>query len=298
MISVVIPMYNRANVIARAVRSVMNQTIQDLEIVVVDDGSTDDSVKVVESINYPRLRLIKQDNGGANAARNNGIIHARGEYVAFLDSDDEFEPTMLEEQLNVFENNHDVGFLYTKLDVILPNGCHYPFSQNFGLSGNCYKEVLAQGYLAPTSVIAARKECFDIAGLFDLSLPASQDDDMCFKMAKHFKIAYIDKVLAHMYTDAGNRITNRRNPANGWWLLWNKYEDDVVQLCGHKVMALHFSQCISFFFYADMYEEARNAFRKYKSYGGKKTYLFFIYADIKRKIRSEICSFISKLKLR
>lgn len=282
--SVVIPMYNRANVITRAVNSVLNQTIRDFELLVVDDGSTDDSAKVVESINDSRVRLIKQKNGGANSARNNGILNAKGEYVAFLDSDDEFEPTMLEEQLKVFETDKNIGFLYTKLDTIHPDGMHHPFPQKFGLCGNCYKEVLAQGYLAPTSVVAARKDSFEIAGLFDLSLPASQDDDICFKMAKHFKIAYIDKVLAHMYIDAGNRITNRKNPAMGWWMLWNKYEDDVVQLCGEEIMALHFSKCVSFFLRAKMQKEAKTAFRKYKSYGGKDTFIAFRYAEIKPKL--------------
>lgn len=292
--SVVIPSYNREKVVARAINSVLNQTYQDFEIIVVDDGSIDKTKEVVRAIDDCRIRYVFQDNQGANAARNNGIIHAKGDYITFLDSDDQYEPTMLEEQLKVFEKDDSIGFLYTKLDYILPDGKHCSFPLDFGLSGNCYKEVLCQGYLAPTSVIAARKSSFDVAGLFDLSLPASQDDDICFKMAKHFKIAYIDKVLAHMHIDAGNRITNRRRPAIGWWLLWNKYEEDVVQLCGRETMALHFSQCVFYFLCANMFEEAQRAYRKYKSYGGKKTFFYFKYLVIKKIMKTRILSFIRK----
>lgn len=96
-VSVVIPTYNRAHLVGRAIQSVLNQTYQDFEIIVVDDGSTDNTEEVVKSFNDPRIRYIRHDqNRGGSAARNTGIKMARGEYIAFQDSDDEWLPEKLE----------------------------------------------------------------------------------------------------------------------------------------------------------------------------------------------------------
>lgn len=109
LFSVVIPVYNRAHILSATLQSVLAQSFQDFEIVIVDDGSRDDPVAVVEAIADPRLRLIRQDNQGASAARNTGIDQARGRYIAFLDSDDRFLPHHLETMARLLDGTHDTA---------------------------------------------------------------------------------------------------------------------------------------------------------------------------------------------
>jgi len=115
IVSVIIPTYIRAHVLAKAIQSLLNQTYQDFEIIVVDDGSIDNTEEVVKSFNDPRIRYIRhKENCGGSAARNTGIRAAYGECIAFQDSDDEWLPEKLEKQMQVFENAPaEVGVVYT-----------------------------------------------------------------------------------------------------------------------------------------------------------------------------------------
>lgn len=115
--SVVIPVYNRAHLIERAIRSVLDQTYSDFEIIVIDDGSTDDSAAVVARVGDSRIRLIDRENGGASAARNAGIDAARGRYIAFLDSDDTFLPHHLDTMRRLLDGTSDTaGYAYVLVD--------------------------------------------------------------------------------------------------------------------------------------------------------------------------------------
>jgi len=126
-VSVIISTYNRAHLIGRAIQSVLNQTYQDFEVIVVDDGSTDNTEEIVKSFNDPRIRYIRHEkNKGAAAARNTGIKAARGKYIAFQDSDDEWLPEKLEKQMKVFENAPpEAGVVYTDMQRINEDGEHY-----------------------------------------------------------------------------------------------------------------------------------------------------------------------------
>src|SRR6188474_1008516 len=123
-VSVVIPVFNRPAAVRRAIDSVLAQTVQDFEIIVVDDGSTDGTAAAVTAIQDPRITLVKHDQRrGGSAARNSGIRASIAPYVAFLDSDDEWLPSKLERQLEVFENGkEDLGLVYTGADWVYSDG--------------------------------------------------------------------------------------------------------------------------------------------------------------------------------
>lgn len=245
LFSVVIPTFNRASLICRSVNSVLSQTISDFELIIVDDGSTDDTEKVVMSILDPRIVYIRQENKGATAARNNGVRHAKGKYVSFLDSDDIWYPTTLEKQLEKFDSDNDINCVYGDLDCISEKGEKYDFWHPTRIEGFIYKEALTQGFLSPMIVLSVKRECFDQVGMFDETLPASQDDDICFKLSKQFKFGYVPYKLAGVYTNVGGRISSSNNRvATGWWMIWNKYEKDVIEYCGKRVLLKHLYQCL------------------------------------------------------
>lgn len=155
MISVVIPLYNKERYIERAVYSVLSQTFQQFEIVIVNDGSTDGSVSVIERMNNPLIRLIHQKNGGVSAARNRGIEEARFEYIAFLDADDEWKENHLEVIAGLIRKFPECGvfgtsYYYTRENTspatpILP--VPFTFSGEEGIIDNYYE--MASGIRLP-----------------------------------------------------------------------------------------------------------------------------------------------------
>lgn len=198
-VSVIIPTYNRAHLVGRAIQSVLNQTYQDFEIIVIDDGSTDNTEDIIREFQKTdkRIKYIKHEkNKGGSAARNTGIKAARGEYIAFQDSDDEWLPEKLEKQMRVFENAHpEVGVVYTGFLRIENDKENYiPSSWVIKKEGNIHNELL-KGNFVTTQSIVARKECFEKAGIFDESLPRLQDWELVIRLSKCYNFKCIDEPL-------------------------------------------------------------------------------------------------------
>ena len=120
--SVVVPLFNKADCVERAIRSVLGQTVPCGEIIVVDDGSTDDGYRVVEAIEDSRVKLFRQDNQGPSSARNKGVAEAQGELVAFLDADDEWRPSFLETIVNLRAEYPEAGAYATAYQILEPGG--------------------------------------------------------------------------------------------------------------------------------------------------------------------------------
>lgn len=194
LISVVIPTYNRVHYLAKTIDSVLNQTYPNIEIIVVDDGSKDTTIELLK--NYgSKIRFIQQSNRGAPFARNEGARHAHGQYISFLDDDDFWLPNKIEAEVEFLEKNPDYGFVYCDTHYINEQG------EITGKRMLSYDEVqtferLYQGnFIISTSVVLVRKSCLDTVGIFDESLPQSQDYDLWLRLAKRFKFAYLDKIL-------------------------------------------------------------------------------------------------------
>ena len=196
-VSVVIPTYNRAHLIGRSIRSVLSQTYQDFEIIVVDDASTDNTEEVLRSLGNERIRYIRHEqNKGANAARNTGIKAARGKYIAFQDSDDIWLPDKLEKQMNVFKAAlPNVGVVYTGCIRVFGNNIYYfPSSQFIKKDGDIHQQLLIGNFIGTQSIIAP-KEYLEKVGMFDERFPRLQDWELVIRLSKYYKFRFIDEPL-------------------------------------------------------------------------------------------------------
>ena len=200
LVSVVIPTYNRPEATERAARSVLAQTHRALELLVIDDGSTDDTAARVERIGDPRLRVVRQENGGVARARNRGLAEARGAYVAFLDSDDEWRPDKLARQVAAMEAAPArVGFCSTGAEIRSAAGVE---RCGPGPRGNAFAALLLTNHVhAPTSCGLIRREVHEAVGGFDPTLPAIEDWEWLQRVARLYDLEVVDAPLT-IYADA------------------------------------------------------------------------------------------------
>lgn len=201
MISVVIPTHNRVDLLPRAIRSVQEQTIKDLEIVVVSDGSTDGTDELMETLKKedPRINYISYHPGhNGNYARNTGIKASKGEYVAFLDDDDEWLPAKLEEQLKVMESDEEIGLVYTGThSVYVDEGLS--FDSKPTEQGDLSKRILFYNIVGSTTTVMIRKSILKKTGMFDEELGAIQDYDLWVRICQHSLVGVIPKPLVNYY---------------------------------------------------------------------------------------------------
>jgi len=186
-VSVVIPTYNCGPFAVEAVRSVLAQTVPAHEIIVVDDGSTDDTASRVAEFGS-RVRYIRKENGGVSSARNRGIAEATGDLIAFLDADDVWHPRKLEIQVTVLENHPEIGLVGTST-YNWPTAIHpSPPDLNVPLEEITFDKLLTRNRLC-TSTVVARASAIRAAGEFDCSLQGPEDYDMWLRIARQSTIA-------------------------------------------------------------------------------------------------------------
>ena len=211
IVSVVIPLYNKENEIQRAIQSVLAQTYSDFEVIVINDGSTDNSLEQAQQIRDPRIRIISQENQGVSSARNNGVAMAKFEWIAFLDADDEWYPEFLESLLSLktqFPNADVLSSSYIILDrdgtSRLPRTSTL-FSKNWrGIITN-FIEILQMDSPFDSSSIIVNKHTFDKIGGFVKGVHFGEDVDIWIRLSLQSKIAYINKPLSIYHKESENR---------------------------------------------------------------------------------------------
>ena len=250
-VSVIIPTYNRANYIARAVNSVLNQTCKEYEIIVVDDGSTDTTKDVVMQFQN-KVKYFRQENQGSAAARNRGIQESRGEYIAFLDSDDYWVPEKLEEQVKVLDAHKNVGIVYARMPIINEKGERLG-TKPAGISGKNFKELLEVWGDLPTSTVMTRRACFDKAGMFDTTLTTMQDIDMWLRIARFYDLHEIEgKVLAYYVRHSEQATASRIKVYDGlvkiYQKILNTFEDAPKDLFVKRIAMNQYTLSRAYYF--------------------------------------------------
>lgn len=220
-VTIITPTYNRAHLLPRALDSALRQTFEDFELLVIDDGSTDSTPRLVEEYltRDPRIRyLVQPENRGVSAARNRGFREGRGRYFALLDSDDEWLEQKLERQVSAFSKlPPEVGLLYSAVETVGPDARIDRPSHRGDLS----RTLLLRNVIHGTSSVLLRREAVAATGFFDEGIPAIEDWDYWIRLAARFRIDYLPDVLARYHDARHDRqrkslIASENREARAW----------------------------------------------------------------------------------
>lgn len=237
LVSVILPTYNRSQYIREAVQSVLEQTFKDFELIIIDDGSTDNTIETVKAfLKDKRIRYVKQENAGAAAARNRGLSMSTGNYIAFIDSDDIWEKDKINIQLSIMNALPDVSLVFSDFSSMDRNGNiqnshlrtyfhvldeynldyehvfnQYKHFDNIGKVywGNIYKTMIF-GNIILTSTCMCRKEIFTKVGVFDTRYKMLEDYDLFLKITQEFNVAIVDRPLVR-YQYSNNQLSGEAN---------------------------------------------------------------------------------------
>ena len=206
-VSVIVPTYNRADRLERALNSIVSQTYQDFELIVVDDGSTDKTSQLMKSFPKAQYLYIKK-NSGVSKARNIGLAFAKGELICFLDSDDLWKEKKIQIQSLWLENNKDSQICYTD-EIWVRNGVRVnPMNRHRKYSGDIFRHCLGLCIVSPSSVMI-RAKLFDEIGNFDESLPACEDYDLWLRIAVKYAFHFIEEPLIIKYGGHSDQLSRK-----------------------------------------------------------------------------------------
>ena len=206
-VSVVIPTFNRAGILARALGSVFSQTRPPQEVIVVDDGSNDETERQVMA-GFPQARYLWQENQGVAAARNRGARMALGTWLAFLDSDDEWLPEKLELQLNALRAHPELPLCHTD-EIWMRRGRRVnPMNKHAKFGGRIFHRCLELCVISPSSVLL-RREFFDVVGGFDETFPVCEDYDLWLRICSRHPVLYLEEPLIVKYGGHADQLSRR-----------------------------------------------------------------------------------------
>ncbi|MBG10354.1 MAG: glycosyl transferase [Gammaproteobacteria bacterium] len=206
-VSVIVPSFNRAPVLPRALDSLLAQTNKAAEIIVVDDGSSDGTSSLVKR-DYPGVKLLVQENHGVSAARNAGVSLSSGEWLAFLDSDDEWLPEKLAHQLAFARKNPDINLIHTN-EIWIRKGVRVnSMRKHRKFGGQIFAKCLPRCIISPSSAMISRT-LFDRVGGFDVELPACEDYDLWLRVCHQQEVAYVERPLIKKYGGHEDQLSSK-----------------------------------------------------------------------------------------
>jgi len=231
LVSIVIPTYNRADTIKKCLDSVLGQTYKNIEVIVVDDGSTDNTEEVVKRFGDPRIRYISyRTNKGANHARNTGIKRAEGDLIALQDSDDEWHPKKIEKQVEAYlSSTEEYKVIYSSLKSERSGGEFYmPEDWVHPTEGDVRIPTL-RGTFVSTATIMVEKGCFEEIGYFDEELPRLQDWDIGIRLSKKYKFKHVDEPLVMHRVSEDSISSNFNSLAQALEIMLEKHRQEFIQ---------------------------------------------------------------------
>lgn len=297
-VSVIIPTYNRARLIGRAIRSILNQTFQDFEIIVVDDGSTDNSKDICCSLNDSRLHYIRHEqNRGGGAARNTGIVAAQGEYIAFQDSDDEWLSDKLERQIQILEKaSNEVGVVYTAFIRVDGSRVFYlPSFEVVKKEGNILNQLL-KGNFVSTQTTMIRMSCFEKVGMFDEMLPRFQDWELFIRISKNYKFKFISEPLAIVYKQDHSITSDQKAYIKALNLIRERHFEEFAR-SKNLLANLYFNMGLNLFLFGNIKEGRRYMTNAIKTYPFKfKYFIAVLITFFGKNIFHKAFKFYDKMK--
>ena len=196
-VSVIIPVYNASRFIRQTIESVLSQTYKNLELIIVDDGSTDDSPEIIKSFKDSRIVFIRQKNKGVSAARNTAVAASSGKFIALLDHDDIWFPEKLEKQIPLFEKNPETGLVYSDIGYIDADGkqVSWMLKQFEPHRGYVLKELFLNDFI-PCLTAVFRRDVLKKTGLFNEKYRFAEEYDLFLRIARYYQVDFVDEVLA------------------------------------------------------------------------------------------------------
>jgi len=206
IISVILPVYNGEKTILETIESVLKQTFSDFELIIVNDGSQDKTLEIVDTIKDPRIKVFSYPNNGPNSSRNRGISKAKGEYISFIDADDLWTADKLEAQLKALQANSQAAIAYSWTDLIDESGQFLRRGAHINVSGDVYKNLLMINFLDNGSNPLIRRQALDEVGSFDESLTHAEDWDMWLRLAAHYHFVAVPspQILYRVYPNSNS----------------------------------------------------------------------------------------------
>lgn len=232
LISVIIPTYNRALLLKRTVNSVLNQTLEDFELIIVDDGSTDNTKELVHDLmkKDSRVKYLWQENsGGPSEPRNLGIRNSNGDFISVLDSDDEILPEKLEKQINKFQSvPENIGVIYCGFKYVSKNGKEKIKTITPKLKGHIFTKLLRGNFIGDVTPLV-KKECFENSGVYDGSVSTGENWDIWIRISKNYEFDFVKDTLA-IYHIHGEQVSASFNDTiEGFKAILEKYKAEIAK---------------------------------------------------------------------